>query len=334
MSDLQEVLDDLKIDAKVISRKRGPSIERFEIEVGRGTKVNKVLGLDKHLSYHYGAPVSIGFIHGKRALGIDVPVKQSVVHLKDVMSPERDSIAIGDSVDGKITSKLNDLPHMIVAGATGSGKSVFINSLICDLLMKNTPDQLQLALIDPKQVELSRYEGLPHLRGKIINEPEQADRMLNGIVQEMTLRYRKMKEANVRHASELGLPKLVVIIDELADLMMVSGKSIETSIVRISQLARAASIHLIIATQRPSVDVLTGLIKANLPARLAFRTSSMTDSRVVLDEKGAEGLLGSGDCLFRSPGGGLARAQSAFVSDEEIDRLTNFWRKQLTPGTT
>lgn len=325
MEDLQQVFDDLGIDAKVVDMTEGPTFSRFEVVVGPGTKANKILSLGKHLSYHYGASVNIGSIPGKRAIGIDVSSAHGMVRLFEIMATEPDAISIGKSIDGPVVTSLDDLPHMIVAGATGSGKSVFINSIICELIMKNTPDQLRLAMVDPKRVELTKYNGIPHLMGNVVTEPLQADAILRGLTQEMSRRYDLMNKYGVRHASDIDLPSIVIVIDELADLMMVSGKSVESNIVRIAQLARAASMHLIIATQRPSVDVLTGLIKANLPARLAFCASSMGDSRVVLDANGAEGLLGRGDALYRPAGGSLVRLQAPYVSDLEIDRLVSHW---------
>lgn len=325
MEDLQKVFDDLGVDATVINVAEGPTFERFEVQVGPGTKANKILSLEKHLSYHYGASVKIGNIPGRRAIGIEVSSEHGMVRLREIMAAEPDAISIGQSIDGAVVSSLDDLPHMIVAGVTGSGKSVFVNSIICEMIMKNQPDQLRLAMIDPKRVELTKYNGIPHLMGDVVTKPMQADSLLGGLVQEMSRRYDLMNKYGVRHASDIDLPSIVVVIDELADLMMVSGKSVESNIVRMAQLARAASMHLIIATQRPSVDVLTGLIKANLPARLAFRTSSITDSRVILDQKGAEGLLGRGDALYRSTGGSLVRVQAPYVSDLEIDRLVRHW---------
>src|SRR5690606_37897259 len=294
------------------------------IALGRGTKVDQVLRLQRHLSFVYGSEVRIAYIYGKRAVGIEVPNGGRTIPLKDVISSDKFSIALGASIDGPVQVSLDSLPHLLVAGATGSGKSVFVNSLICELIKKNTPDELRLVLIDPKRVELQQYAGLPHLWGEVVTDPLDADNALKHVVFEMERRYRQMEEAQVRNAKDLGLSKIVVIIDEYADLRMVVGKSVGDKVVRIAQLARAAGIHLIVATQRTSVDVITGLIKSNFPARLSFRTSSAIDSRVILDSKGAEVLTGRGDGLYRS-NGALTRLRAPYVSDAEIDRLVRHW---------
>lgn len=322
---MQTVFDELKIDATVVGITHGPNVDRYEVVVGKGTKINKVIGLQKHLSYVYGADVRISNIPGRTALGIEVPAPARFVRLPEVRSADPLTITMGLSIDGPVQVPLSDLPHMLVAGATGSGKSVFINSIICDLISKNLPSQLKMILIDPKRVELNQYAGIPHLIGDIVNEPLDADNALRFVVSEMLRRYDLMQENGVRHAKELDLPTYVVIIDELADLMMVSAKTVEKHIVRLTQLARAAGIHLIVATQRPSVDVVTGLIKANIPARLAFRTSSAVDSRVIMDRGGAELLQGRGDGLYNGLTG-TVRIQAPFVSDAEIDRLTTHWK--------
>lgn len=321
--ELQHELDSLNIDAKVLGITTGPSVDRYEVTLGPGVTANKIYRLEKHLNYVYGKPIRMSATAPK-TLGIEVPHDGILVQLKDIIAPGPKTLTLGQSLDGPVHVDLDDLPHLLVAGSTGSGKSVFINSVICELIKKNTPDQLEMVLIDPKRVELAGYRGIPHLREDIVNDPMEADQALSYLVAEMQRRYDQMEQAGVRHARSLDLPTIVVVIDELADLMMVSSKTVEASIVRLSQLARAAGIHLLVATQRPSVDVITGLIKANIPGRLAFKTASAVDSRVILGIKGAEALTGRGDGLYLEKGM-LTRLRSPFVSDNEIKRLVDYW---------
>lgn len=329
---LQGVFEALRLDATVTGETDGPSITRYEVSLAPELRVGRVLRLEDHLTFHFGAKVRVAPVPGHRLVGVEV-VKDSpgTVTLREVWDDEPTVITMGRSLAGPVAERLERLPHMIVAGSTGSGKSVWINSVITELLIKNTPDDLRLVLIDPKRVELSAYAGLPHLEGEVVSTPSAAVAALTHVVAEVDRRYEMMRQADVRHARDLGLPVMVVVIDELADLMITSGKRVESNIVRIAQLARAASVHLIVATQRPSADVITGLIKSNLPARLAFRTSSAIDSRVILDSKGAEALLGRGDGLFRAAGGDLVRVQAPYVSDEQITRIVDYWRTSSAP---
>jgi S-DNA-T family DNA segregation ATPase FtsK/SpoIIIE len=326
MIELQNLLDDHGIMARVVGVSEGPVTDRFELVMTPGETVNRLLRFSDHLSYYYGRPVRVAPIPNRRLVGVEIPKPSpEIVKLGDVMSSDRLSLSLGRSIDGIVTVPIRSLPHMIIAGATGSGKSVFLNSVITELLIKNTPDQLRLMLIDPKRVELNQYAGIQHLIGDVIDDPELADSALGDMVDVMSDRYKIMRDHGARHAAKLKLPKIVVVIDELADLMMVGRKSVESKIVRIAQLGRASSIHVLAATQRPSADVVTGLIKANMPARLAFRVASGVDSRIILDASGAQSLLGRGDGLYRSPGGDLVRVQAPYVADEEIKRVVDHW---------
>ena len=335
----------------MVGVRQGPSVNRYEIELGRGTKMSSVVSLMDDIVRIYGneniqlvSPLDGGLI------GIEIPrsdremVEFGAIRNLGVLSAPLDTI-LGNDMDGKpITIDLSKMPHLLVAGATGSGKSVFINSMLCSVISRMSPEDLRLVLIDPKQVELSVYASLPHLAFPLVTDPREAGQALESVVNEMTHRYELLSKFNVRNIAEYNagvmsgsiagekLPMMLVVIDELADLMMVAKRDIEKSIVRITQLARAAGIHLVVATQRPSVDVITGLIKANMPSRLAFAVSSKTDSRVILDQMGAEALTGMGDSLFVPQGAFKAqRIQGAYISTEEVQEIVSQWKGVARP---
>ena len=344
---LIKTLSNFGVDTKMGQVTLGPTITRYEVQPNPGVKVSRIVNLSDDIALSLAAK-SIRIeapIPGKSAIGIEVPNDQpQVVGLRDVIgSPEfkesNSSLAIGlgkDISGNPVIADIGKMPHLLVAGATGSGKSVCINTIINSLLYKSTPDEVKLLLIDPKVVELAHYNGIPHLLSPVVTDPKKAANALNWAVAEMNKRYKSFAELGVKditsynEKSETKLPKIVIIIDELADLMMACANEVEDYICRLAQMARAAGMHLIIATQRPSVDVITGVIKANVPSRIAFAVSSQTDSRTILDMGGAEKLLGKGDMLFYPLGAAKPiRLQGAYISEEDSDKVIDFVKSQV-----
>jgi len=374
---LEKRLAEFGVEGKVVEVRPGPVITMYEYEPAPGIKINKILGLSDDLALALRA-ISVRIvapIPGKAAVGIEIPNSiREPVYLQDVLSTEEFSqaeakltLALGKDIFGSpFVTNLAKMPHLLVAGATGAGKSVSLNSMVCSVLYKADPEEVKFLMIDPKRLELSVYEGIPHLLHSVVYDPKAAAQVLRWATEEMEIRYRLMAEKGVRNIERYNqkvekelkearrkggtlfketegleertgeslspLPYIVIVIDELADLMVVSARDVEASLTRLAQMARAAGIHLLIATQRPSVDVLTGVIKANFPTRISFQVSSKTDSRTILDQNGAEHLLGSGDMLFLPPGTSrLVRVHGAYVSEVEILRIVEFWKKQGHP---
>ncbi len=365
---LEHALAEHGVETRLVGMTVGPTVTRYELELGPGVKVARVTSLHKDIAYAMATPDVriLAPIPGKQAIGVEIPnVRKQLVTVGDILVSEEArkashplEVAIGRDIDGRsVMANLASMPHILIAGATGAGKSSCLNSLLTSILMRSTPDQVRMILVDPKRVEMGQYNKLPHLLTEVVTNPKKAANALAWAVREMERRYDLLAEVGFRdvtgynaafdrgeltdpHAELLGpdavsvtnyprLPFIIVVIDELADLMMVAARDVEESICRLAQMARAVGIHLVIATQRPSVNVITGLIKANVPARLAFAVSSLTDSRVILDQPGAERLLGRGDMLLLGPSSSVAqRIQGSWVTEEEVRAVVGHWRRQ------
>lgn len=361
---LETKLADFDVEAKVTEVRPGPVVTTYEVQLASGVKISKITALNSDLGLALrAASIRIAPIAGKGTIGIEIPNQsREMVCLKSLLESEaftgsssKLSIALGADIVGMpIVSNLEKMPHLLIAGTTGSGKSVALNAMICSILYKSTPDEVKFLMIDPKRIELSFYEGIPHLLHPVVVDPKEAASVLRWAVEEMERRYTVIGDAGVRSIESYNkgvlnsktldklslddankasiLPYIVIVLDELADLMMVAQRNVETFLARLAQKARAAGIHIIVATQRPSVDVITGVIKANFPTRISFHVSSKVDSRTVLDQQGAEDLLGAGDMLFMSSGSvELRRIHGAFVSEKEIERVVEHIKKQRAP---
>ncbi len=364
---LEKKLEDFGVTGKVVAVTPGPVITTFEYEPAPGVKINRIVNLTDDLALALRA-ISIRIvapIPGKAVIGVEIPnTDRETVRFKEmILSPSFEqakstlTLCLGkDIVGNPVSAGLEKMPHLLIAGATGTGKSVALNTMICSLLYKLTPDQVKLIMVDPKRIELSMYDGIPHLITPVVTDVKKATNALFWAVREMEHRYELLSEKKTRNIEQYNrkiekepaappadgednprepakpLPYIVIIIDELADLMMVASRDVEVALTRLAQMARAAGIHLILATQRPSVDVLTGIIKANFPTRLTFQVSSKTDSRTILDTNGAESLLGNGDMLFLPPGTArLQRIHGGYISEAELTRITEFLKKQQRP---
>jgi len=357
---LEKKLEDFGVHGKVVAVSPGPVITTFEYSPAPGVKINKVVNLSDDLALALRA-ISIRIvapIPGKAVIGIEVPnIDRAMVRFKEIVasgdfdkSGSNMPLCLGkDIVGNPVVAELDKMPHLLIAGATGTGKSVALNSMICSILYKSTPDEVKLIMVDPKRIELSSYNGIPHLITPVVVDPKKATNALFWAIREMERRYELLSQNNTRNVRQYNkkiekekksgaegelqkLPYLVIVIDELADLMMLASRDVEVTLTRLAQMARAAGIHLILATQRPSVDVLTGIIKANFPTRLTFQVSSKTDSRTIIDTNGAENLLGSGDMLFLPPGTAkLQRIHGAYISEDELSRITRFLKAQEKP---
>lgn len=342
---LEQKLINFGVSGKVVGISPGPVVTTYEYAPAAGIKINKIVALADDLALGLKAQSVrvVGSVPGKAALGIEIPNKdRQVVYIRDLLTTEKYrssvaklSIALGlDVVGNPVIADLAKMPHLLIAGATGAGKSVAINTIISSLLYNATPDEVRLLMVDPKRIELSGYEGIPHLLHPVVVEPKLASRALQWAVREMERRYRLLEEAKVKsfdsynETAQDKIPYIVIIVDELADLMMVASKDVEASIARLAQMARASGMHLILATQRPSVDVLTGLIKANFPTRISFKVASKIDSRTIIDSSGAEHLLGAGDMLYLPSGRPLQRIHGAYISEAETSRLVDFLKGQ------
>ena len=360
---LEKKLEDFGVQGKVVAVTPGPVITTYEYAPAPGVKINRIVNLsdDLALALRAASIRIVAPIPGKAAIGIEVPnANREIVRFKEVVasqvyqkSKSKLTLCLGKDVVGNpVVTELDKMPHLLIAGATGAGKSVALNTMICSILYKATPHEVKLIMVDPKRIELSLYDGIPHLITPVVTDARKATNALNWAVREMERRYELLSQVKARNIMQYNrklsgkpksppesreelphpLPYLVVIIDELADLMMVASKDVEVALTRLAQMARAAGIHLILATQRPSVDVLTGIIKANFPTRLTFQVSSKTDSRTIIDTNGAENLLGMGDMLFMPPGAaGLQRIHGAFISEEEVTRICEFLKQQKPP---
>jgi DNA segregation ATPase FtsK/SpoIIIE, S-DNA-T family len=347
---LEQKLKNFGVSGKVVGISPGPVVTTYEYAPAPGVKINKIAGLADDLALGLKAQSVrvVGSVPGKAALGIEIPNEiRQIVYIRELIGTEKYranshklTIALGLDVVGNLAmANLAKMPHLLIAGATGAGKSVGINTIIASILYNATPEEVRFLMVDPKRIELSGYEGIPHLLHPVVVDPKLASRALNWAVREMERRYLLLEEARVKSfdsyndTNEEKLPYIVVIVDELADLMMVASKDVEAAIARLAQMARAAGIHLILATQRPSVDVLTGLIKANFPTRISFKVSSKIDSRTILDASGAEHLLGAGDMLFLAPGtANIKRIHGAYISEKETSDIVDFWKRQGSSG--